>query len=99
MGLARCVLWESHKELPFSLDDLHLIPAQVSKMPLNDSEPMNIEVVIGSDPKKPLKVSSPIIFGGMSYGAVSKHVRLILARVASNLNIGSNSGEDIVLPE
>jgi len=89
----------AHKEMPFSLDDLHFIPAQVSKMPLNESEPVKMEVVIGPETKKPLKVSSPIMFGGMSYGAVSKHVRLILARVASNLNIGSNSGEDIVLQE
>ena len=89
----------AHKEMPFSLDDLHFIPAQVSKMPLNESEPVNMEVVIGPETKKPLKISSPIMFGGMSYGAVSKRVRLILAKVASNLNVGVNSGEDIVLPE
>jgi glutamate synthase domain-containing protein 2 len=58
-----------------------------------------MEVVIGPEAKRPLTVSSPIMFSGMSYGAVSKNVRLVLARVASNLKIGSNSGEDIVLPE
>ena len=35
----------------------------------------------------------------MSFGAVSKNVRLILAKVASNLKIGLNAGEDTVLPE
>jgi glutamate synthase domain-containing protein 2 len=35
----------------------------------------------------------------MSYGAVSKKVRLILATVASKLNVAVNSGEDVVLPE
>jgi len=35
----------------------------------------------------------------MSYGAESKNVRLVLARVASNLKIGLISGEYIVLPE
>ena len=39
------------------------------------------------------------MFSGMSYGAVSKNVRLVLAKVASNLDVGVNSGEDIVLPE
>lgn len=89
----------SQKKTPFSLDDFHFIPAQICKMPLNESEQVKMEVVIGPEAKKPLKVSSPIMFAGMSYGAVSKNVRLVLARVASNLNIGSNSGEDIVLQE
>jgi len=89
----------SHKEMPFSLDDFHFVPAQIFKTPLNESQEVNMEVVIGPEAKKPLRVSSPIMFGGMSYGAVSKNVRLVLARVASNLKIGSNSGEDIILPE
>jgi len=89
----------SNKEMPFCFDDFHFLPAQVSKIPLDESQEVNLTVVIGPEAKKPLRVSSPIMFGGMSYGAVSKNVRLILAKVASNLKIGSNSGEDIVLPE
>jgi len=89
----------SHKEMPFSLDDFHFVPAQIFKTPLNESQEVNMEVVIGPEAKKPLRVTSPIMFGGMSYGAVSKNVRLVLARVASNLKMGSNSGEDIILPE
>ena len=89
----------SPKKMPFSLNDLHFIPAQVCKIPLNTSEDVNTEIVIGPETKKPLKLSSPIMFSGMSYGTVSKNARLILARVASNLKLGLNSGEDIVLPE
>jgi methylamine---glutamate N-methyltransferase subunit C len=89
----------SQKKMPFSLADLHFVPAQISKIPLNANEAVNTRVIIGPEAKKPLKVSSPIMFGGMSYGAVSIKVRLVLARVASNLEIGLNSGEDIVLPE
>ncbi len=85
--------------MPFSLDDLHFVPAQVSKIPLNTNEEVSVKAVIGPEAKKPLKVSSPIMFSGMSYGAVSKNVRLVLAKVASNLNLGINAGEDIVLPE
>ena len=87
------------KKMPFSLDDLHFVPAQVFKIPLNSNEEVSIKAVIGPEAKKPLKVSSPILFSGMSYGAVSKNVRLVLAKVASKLNLGLNSGEDIVLPE
>ena len=46
-----------------------------------------------------MQVSSPIMFSAMSYGAVTEKVRTILAKVALNLNLGLNSGEDIVLPE
>ena len=89
----------SHKEMPFSLDDFHFVPAQIFKVPLNDSEMVSLETVIGPESRKPLKVFSPIMFGAMSYGAVSKNVRLVLATVASNLKLGLNSGEDTVLPE
>jgi glutamate synthase domain-containing protein 2 len=89
----------SLKKMPFSLNDLHFVPAQVFKIPLNRNEKVNIKVVIGSEAKKPLKVSSPIMFGGMSYGTVSRNARLVLAKVASKISLGLNSGEDIVLPE
>ncbi len=89
----------SLKEMPFSLKDLHFVPAQVFKIPLNTNEEVNIKVAIGPEAKKPLKVSSPIMFSGMSYGAVSRNVRLVLAKVASKLDLGINAGEDIVLQE
>ena len=98
-GISKLCSMGSLKKMPFSLDDLHFVPAQLFKIPLNRSEKVNTEVVIGSEAKRPLKVSSPIMFSGMSYGTVSKNVRLVLASVASNLKLGLNSGEDIILPE
>src|SRR4030067_147478 len=98
-GISMLCSMGSLKKMPFSLDDLHFVPAQVSKIPLNTNQEVNIKTVIGPEAKKPLKVSSPIMFSGMSYGAVSKNVRVVLAKVASKLNLGVNSGEDIVLPE
>jgi glutamate synthase domain-containing protein 2 len=89
----------SLKKMPFSLNDLHFVPAQIFKIPLNTNEEVSIKTIIGPRAKKPLKVSSPIMFSGMSYGAVSRNVRMVLARVASKLDLGLNSGEDIVLPE
>lgn len=89
----------SLKRMPFSLSDLHFVPAQVFKIPLNRDEEVNMKVVIGPEAKRPLKVSSPIMFSGMSYGAVSRNARWVLAKVASKLDLGFNSGEDIALPE
>jgi len=98
-GVSQLCSMGSLKKMPFSFDDFHFVPAQVFRMPLNASEKVNMEVVVGSEAEKPLIVSSPVLFGGMSFGAVSKSVRLILANVSSNLKIGLNSGEDAVLPE
>ena len=60
----------SLKRIPFSLNDLHFVPAQVFKIPLNSSDEVTIKVAIGPGARKPLKVSSPIMLGGMSYGTV-----------------------------
>ncbi len=89
----------AQKKMPFSLNDLHFLPAQISKIPLNEDDQVSTKVSIGSEAKKPMQVSSPIMFAGMSYGAVTEKVRIILAKVALNLNLGLNSGEDIILPE
>lgn len=83
----------SLKKMPFSFDDLHFIPAQVYKIPLNSEENVNTEVCIGPNAKKPLKISSPIMISGMSFGATSKNVKLVIASVASKLKIAFNSGE------
>jgi glutamate synthase domain-containing protein 2 len=89
----------SLKKLPISLNDLHFIPAQVDRIPLNREDKVNTEVCIGPSAKKTLKVSSPILISGMSFGAVSKNVRLVIAQVASGLRIAFNSGEGGVLEE
>ena len=89
----------SLKRLPFSLNDLHFIPAQVNKIPLNADEEVNTEVIIGHASKKPFKISSPIMISGMSFGAVSKNVRLVISNAAKELKIGFNSGEGGILKE
>jgi len=89
----------SLKRLSFSLDDLHFVPAQVYKIPLNREEEVNTRVCIGPQSRKPLTVSSPIMISGMSYGAVSKNVKLVIATVAAQLNIAFNSGEGGILDE
>jgi len=98
-GMEMVASMGSQKELPFKLDDLHFIPAQLSRIPVNADEPVNTTVVIGPEAKKPFKVSSPLLISGMSFGAVSRNVRLVIGRVASELGLGFNSGEGGVLEE
>ncbi|MDD5489117.1 MAG: glutamate synthase-related protein [Candidatus Moranbacteria bacterium] len=82
-----------------SLDNLQFVPAQVAKIPLNREEKVNMEVVIGPAAKKPLKVASPIMISGMSFGATSKNVHLVVSKVAKDLKIAFNSGEGGILDE
>ncbi len=98
-GKSVIVSMGSLKKLNYSLDDLHFIPAQVNKIPLNREDEVNTEVIIGKTSKKPFKISSPIMISGLSFGAVSKNVRLTIAQTADKLKIAFNSGEGGVLPE
>jgi glutamate synthase domain-containing protein 2 len=89
----------SQKKMPFSFNDLHFLPAQVGKIPRNREEPVNTHLVLGPRAKKPLKAPSPILISGLSFGAVSKNVRLVISRVAALDGILFNSGEGGVLEE
>jgi glutamate synthase domain-containing protein 2 len=89
----------SLKKFPFSLDDLYFIPAQVNKIPLNHEEPVNTTVTIGPQSKNPLKITSPIMISGMSFGGISKNVKLVISKTAEKLKIGFNSGEGGIIDE
>jgi len=98
-GKSKICAMGSKKELSFSFDDLHFVPAQVAKIPLNKEEKVNTEIIIGPKSQKPLKLASPIIISGMSYGAVSKKVRQVISETAAKLKIGFNSGEGGILED
>ncbi len=89
----------SLKELPFSLNDIQFIPAQVNKIPLNREEHVNTTVNLGPNASKPLKLSSPIMITGLSFGAINKNVKQVITETASKLNIGFNTGEGGLTPE
>lgn len=86
-------------KLPFSFSDLHFIPAQVAKIPLNREEKVGTKTTIGPKAKRPLVLSSPVMISGMSFGATSKNVKLVISAVCQKLKIGFNSGEGGLLPE
>jgi glutamate synthase domain-containing protein 2 len=89
----------SQKRMPFSFDDLHFLPAQVWKIPRNREDPVDTQIMIGPRARKPLKSPVPIIVSGLSFGAVSKNVRIIISKAAEKEGFLFNSGEGGVLEE
>ncbi|MEM4525020.1 MAG: glutamate synthase-related protein [Methanothermobacter sp.] len=87
----------SPKKPPYTFDDINFIPAQIHRMPLNGDEKVNTKVTVGPRAKKPLKVNSPIIISGMSYGAISEKAKKAIALAAKRTGIAYNTGEGGVL--
>ncbi|NPA84857.1 MAG: 4Fe-4S dicluster domain-containing protein [Crenarchaeota archaeon] len=84
-----------------SLDQLTFIPGQTSRPPIDSyREPCDTEVVLGDRfAERPLKLKAPIMIGAMSFGSVSKEVKVALAKAAGRLGIAANTGEGGMLPE
>ena len=89
----------SMKRLPYTFDDLHFVPAQVFRTPLEEADAVNTEIIVGPRARRPLKASSPIMISGMSLGATSRNVKLVISQVAAKLRIAYNSGEGGILDE
>lgn len=84
-----------------TFDDLSILPAQVSRPPIDSyREPCKTEVVLGDRfAENPLKIDTPIMIGAMSFGAISKEAKISFARGATLAGTASNTGEGGMLPE
>ncbi len=82
-----------------NLDDLVFLPAQIDRLPLLDSEPVECKVVLGKKAKKPIIVQTPILNAGMSFGALSREAKMALAKGAALAGGVANSGEGGMLDE
>jgi glutamate synthase domain-containing protein 2 len=84
-----------------TFDDLVIIPAQVSRPPLDKyREPCFTNVVLGRRyAEHPLKLKTPIMIGAMSFGALSKESKLALALGSKHIGTASNTGEGGMLAE
>lgn len=90
----------SEKAGKISFDDLTFVPAQLARMPIDYfKENISTETVIGKNSEKPLKLKIPIIVSAMSFGSVSKEVKIALAKAASTVGTATNTGEGGMLPE
>lgn len=85
-------------ELP-QWKDIQILAAQVATKPLMEEIPVNSELIIGPNAKKPLKLNTPLFVSDMSFGALSEEAKIALAKGAELAGTGICSGEGGMLDE
>ena len=85
-------------ELP-EWDDIQILVAQMASRPLMEDVPVNTELVVGPEAKKPLILKMPLFVSDMSFGALSEEAKIAMARGAELAGTGICSGEGGMLPE
>ena len=80
-------------------DDLQFVVGQLHKLPLLDDEAVGMDIVIGPNAKKPLRLDIPLFVSDMSFGALSEEAKTALSKGAELAGTGICSGEGGMLPE
>ncbi|MGN0561430.1 MAG: rubrerythrin [Candidatus Fimenecus sp.] len=80
-------------------DDILLLGAQLNPPPLDDGEAVDTVTVIGKHAKKPMVLQSPVYISHMSFGALSREVKIALAKGSAMAKTAMCSGEGGILPE
>ena len=73
--------------------------AQLARLPLKDGEPVNTRTVIGPGADHPLVIETPIYITHMSFGALSREIKVALARGSAAVGTAMCSGEGGILEE
>ena len=82
-----------------SWDDILLLGSQLNPLPLNDGDFVDTTTVIGKHARKPMVLENPVYISHMSFGALSKEVKVALARGSAMAKTAMCSGEGGILPE
>ena len=80
-------------------DDLLLLGAQLNPPPLNDGDPVVTRTVIGKHAKHPMVLENPVFISHMSFGALSREIKIALAKGSAMAKTAMCSGEGGILPE
>ena len=80
-------------------DDILLLGGQLNPPPLNDGDPVDTVTVIGKHARKPMVLESPVYISHMSFGALSKEVKIALSKGSAMAETAMCSGEGGILPE
>ncbi len=83
-----------------NFDNLIFVPAQLVRRPVDYfREKISSKTVIGKRSKRPIELETPIIIGAMSFGALSREAKTVLAKASTLAGTIENTGEGGVLPE
>lgn len=80
-------------------DRILMLGAQLNPAPLNDDDPVDTTTVIGKHAKKPMILENPVYISHMSFGALSKEVKVALSKGSTMAKTAMCSGEGGILPE
>lgn len=84
--------------LTVSWEEILIIAAALRRLPLNPDEPVAMESVIGPDAKQPMVLSVPFYVTHMSFGALSREIKIALAKGSARVGTACGSGEGGILP-
>ena len=82
-----------------SWDEILFKGAQLAKLPLNNTQPVVTQTLIGPAAAVPLVLETPVFVSHMSFGALSREAKLALAKGSAQAKTAMCSGEGGILPE
>ncbi|WP_442962572.1 glutamate synthase-related protein [Pseudomonas sp.] len=82
-----------------SWDDVLIKGAQLARIPLGKDETVNTRTVVGPNAKQPLVIETPIYVTHMSFGALSREVKIALAKGSAAVGTAMCSGEGGILED
>jgi glutamate synthase domain-containing protein 2/rubredoxin len=82
-----------------SWDEILIQGAQLARLPLNGDHPVSTRTVIGPRARHPLVLDTPVYVSHMSFGALSREVKIALARGSAAAGTAMCSGEGGIIPE
>ena len=82
-----------------SWDDILIKGVQIARIPLNSDVPVITRTVIGPRAKHPMVIETPVYVTHMSFGALSREVKMALAKGSAAVKTAMGSGEGGILPD
>ena len=82
-----------------SWDEILVLGAQLDPMPLERGDNVDTTTVIGKNAAKPMVIESPVYISHMSFGALSRDVKIALAKGSAMAGTAMCSGEGGILQE
>jgi glutamate synthase domain-containing protein 2 len=87
------------KKSVVSWDDILIKGAQIATLPLNKDTEVNMRTVIGPKARFPLVIETPVFVTHMSFGALSKEVKIAIAKGTAAVQTAMGSGEGGIVPD